>query len=57
MSREDAQSQARALGVSFSTISIEQMFEATLGRCGRNSPVALLMRRRRTFRPAAAGCC
>ena len=30
MSREDAQSQVRALGVSFSTISIEQMFEATL---------------------------
>ena len=31
MSREDAQSQVRALGVSLSTISIEQMFEATLG--------------------------
>jgi NAD+ synthase (glutamine-hydrolysing) len=30
MSREDAASQARTLGVSFSTISIEQMFEATL---------------------------
>lgn len=30
MSREDAQGEARALGVSFSTISIEQMFEATL---------------------------
>jgi len=30
MSREDAESQARALGVSLSSISIEHMFEATL---------------------------
>ena len=30
MSREDASAQARTLGVSFSTISIEHMFEATL---------------------------
>ena len=30
MSREDAAAQARALGVSFSSISIEDMFEATL---------------------------
>jgi NAD+ synthase (glutamine-hydrolysing) len=31
MSREDAAAQARALGVSLSSISIENMFEATLG--------------------------
>ena len=31
MSREDAQQQARSLGVQFSTISIEGMFESTLG--------------------------
>jgi NAD+ synthase (glutamine-hydrolysing) len=31
MSREDAQQQARTLGVQFSTISIEGMFESTLG--------------------------